>query len=93
MYKMKKIPNANYDFYDVPKLRNLKELVELRKDSAAVAYMYREEGKIVRKTFHEMYEDVKFLSGYFYAGYKHGTHIALMGENSYAWLICALAID
>ena len=43
MYKMKKIPNANYDYYDVPKLRNLKELVELRKDSAAVAYMYRED--------------------------------------------------
>ena len=56
MYKMKKIPNANYDFYDVPKLRNLKELIELRKDSAAVAYMYREEGRVVRKTFHEMYE-------------------------------------
>ena len=92
MYKMKKIPNANYDYYDVPKLRNLKELVELRKDSAAVAYMYREEGKVVRKTFHEMYEDVKQLAGYFYANYKHETHIAVMGENSYAWLICALAI-
>ncbi len=92
MYKMKKIPNANYDYYDVPKLRNLKELVELRKDSAAVAYMYREDGKVVRKTFHEMYEDVKQLAGYFYANYKHETHIAVMGENSYAWLICALAI-
>ena len=92
MYKMKKIPNANYDYYDVPKLRNLKELVELRKDSAAVAYMYREDGKVVRKTFHEMYEDVKHLAGYFYANYKHETHIAVMGENSYAWLICALAI-
>ena len=46
MYKMKKIPNANYDYYDVPKIRDLKELIELRKDSASVAFMYRKAASI-----------------------------------------------
>ncbi len=88
---MKKIPNANYDYYDVPKIRDLKELIELRKDSASVAYMYREDGKLLRKTYHEVYEDVKYLAGYYCKNYNN-KNIAVVGENSYAWLVTALAI-
>ena len=57
---MKRIPNANYDYYDVPKLGNLKELIELRKDSNKTAFMYRVDGKIVKKSFKDAYNDVRY---------------------------------
>lgn len=88
---MKKIPNANYDYYNVPKIRDLKELIELRKDSASVAFMYAEDGKTVKKTFKDAYNDVRYLARYF-ANYYNGKNIAVVGENSYAWVVTALAI-
>lgn len=91
MKSMKKIPNASYDYYDVPKIRDFEELICLRKDSTKTAFMYREEGKLVRKSFKDAYGDVRDLSKYF-AQYYKGKNIAVVGENSYAWVVCAMAI-
>ncbi len=88
---MKRIQNANYDYYDVPKLRNLRELIELRKDSDKTAFMYRMDGKIEKKSFKDFYHDVRDLARYFYEHYE-GKNIAVVGENSYAWIVCALGI-
>lgn len=88
---MKRIPNANYDYYDMPKLGDLKELIELRKDSNKTAFMYRVDGKIVKKSFKDAYNDVRYLARYFNEYYK-GKNIAIVGENSYAWLVCSLGI-
>ena len=56
--------NLNYDYYNVPRLANLWELVELRKDLDKTAFLWREDGRICRKKFSEVYADVKALSGY-----------------------------
>lgn len=88
---MKKQPNADYDYYVVPKIRNLKELTELRRNSKKTAIMWRENGKLVRRSFDDVFNDARDLSKYFGQYYK-GKNIAVVGENSYAWMLCALAI-
>ena len=82
---------TNYDYYDVPKLTSLAELIELRKETKKTAISWREDGKIFHKSFADVYKDIKLLSGYFYANYQN-KNIAVIGENSYEWFITALAI-
>ena len=70
---------------------DLKELIELRKDSNKTAFAYRVDGKIVKKSFKDTYNDVRYLARYFNEYYK-GKNIAIVGENSYAWLVCSLGV-
>ena len=86
-----KTPNAPYAYYDNPEIFDLKDLVELHKDSKKTAFMFRDNGRVVKKSYAEAYNDIKALSGYFYDKYKN-KHIAVIGENSYAWIVSALAI-
>lgn len=88
---MSREENANYDYYNVPKLTDLWDLVCLRKDSKKTAFSWRENGKLCHKSFADFYEEVNILSAYFYANYQ-GKNIALIGEDSYAWVLVALAI-
>ncbi len=90
-YIVSRKTNTSYDYYDVPKLANLWDLITYRKDSERTAFAWREDGKLRRKSFANVFTDVKALSGYFYANYQ-GKNIAVIGEDSYAWLIIALAI-
>ena len=82
---------SNYDYYSVPKINNLHELVQQRKDSPRTAFMWRENGEIQRRSFQDIYQDVTRLSGSFYEKYR-GVNIAVIGENSYAWIVYSLAI-
>ena len=90
-YIVSRKTNASYDYYDVPKLANLWDLITYRKDLEKTAFAWREDGKLRRKSFVNVFDDVKALSGYFYANYQ-GKNIAVIGEDSYTWLIIALAI-
>ena len=83
--------NAPYPYYDNPEISDIKDLVELYKDSKKTAFMFRDNGKVVKKTYAEVYVDVMALTGYFFNKYKN-KHIAIIGENSYAWIVVALAI-
>ncbi|MCR5573109.1 MAG: AMP-binding protein [Candidatus Saccharibacteria bacterium] len=88
---MKKIANEEYEYYDVPKLADLWELVCLRRTSKQTAFTWREDGKLCRKSFADFYEEVKLLSSYFYANYR-GKNIAVIGEDSYVWALMAISI-
>ena len=90
-YIVSRKTNTSYDYYDVPKLANLWDLITYRKDLEKTAFAWREDGKLRRKSFANVFDDVKALSGYFYANYQ-GKNIAVIGEDSYTWLIIALAI-
>ena len=90
-YIVSRKTNTSYDYYDVPKLANLWDLITYRKDLKKTAFAWREDGKLRRKSFANVFDDVKALSGYFYANYQ-GKNIAVIGEDSYTWLIIALAI-
>ena len=79
-YIVSRKTNTSYDYYDVPKLANLWDLITYRKDLEKTAFAWREDGKLRRKSFANVFDDVKALSGYFYANYQ-GKNIAVIGED------------
>ena len=88
-----KITNKPYLYYKHKEINNLKELLELnyKRNPNSIAFSYRENKAITKKTFSDVYNDVLNLSNYFNNKYNN-KHIALCGENSYNWIITFLAI-
>lgn len=88
-----KVLNKNYDYYNVPKISNLTELITLRYKSNPndIAFSYTKNNEVMKKTFRDVYNDVNNLKQYFHKLYKN-KHIALVGNNSYEWIITFLAI-
>lgn len=83
----------NYPYYRHKKLKNLSELLEYGKKeySGQVAFSFQENGKTIRKTYDEFYDDVQNLSNFFYKNYRQ-KNLAVCGENSYNWIVTFLAI-
>lgn len=88
-----KLLNKKYDYYNHKEINNLKELLDLKLESNSndIAFSYREGNAIVKKTFKDVYKDVKNLSNYFYKNYSN-KHIAIISENSYNYIILFLSI-
>lgn len=86
--------NKKYPYYEVPEPRDLKELVNYcaKEYGEATAFWYRVKNDEIRKSFIQVAADVKALGTYLLnAGYKN-KHIALIGENSYEWIISYFAV-
>ena len=85
--------NRNYDYYEHTKINNLDELLKLaiKKYSHHIAFSYLKNNVKIMKTYNEVYTDVSKLKSYFQEKY-HKKHIAIIGENSYNWIITFLAI-
>lgn len=85
-----------YGPYELPKICTLKELVELRNNDNpdGTAFFYTDDdGNVVKKTYSEFRDDVNAVGTYFYAhNFREGSHIALLGLNSYEWLVTFFAI-
>lgn len=86
--------NKQYAYYKHKKLNTFKELLELnyknKKDE--VAFLFRNNKKeTISKTYNDFYHDVIALTNYFSNIYK-GKHIALIGENSYNYLVLFFSI-
>ncbi|MEE1013494.1 MAG: AMP-binding protein [Clostridia bacterium] len=76
-------------------LENLKDLIsyggEAYKDK--VAFRYRKNGTVADVSFAEFAADVTALGEYLLAkGYTDGARIALVGENSYPWVVSYFAV-
>ena len=82
-----------YSYYEHQNINNFKEMLENKKNTSPhkIAFSYRENGEIINKTYEDVFLEVQDLSAYFYKNYNN-KHIALIGENSYNWLICFLSI-
>ena len=83
--------NSSYDYYEVPKIQNLQELIKLHKDSSRPAFTWQSGGQNQRRSYKVVYEDVSNLAKFFASKYS-GKHIAVIGENSYSWIAYSLAI-
>ncbi len=71
-------------------LENLKELISYGATAYGdkLAFRYREGSAITEVTFRQFAEDVYAFGEYLLdAGHKDGSRIALVGENSYAWIV------
>ncbi|MCD8161700.1 MAG: AMP-binding protein [Clostridiales bacterium] len=88
--------NKNYPLYHLlPELRSLRELLEQKRDRYPndIAFRWMEGRKTLReKTCLEFYQDVQRGAACLMRARIQGRHIALMGENSYLWLVAYFAI-
>lgn len=87
--------NKNYPLYKIaPKIKDISDMLEKKAKELPneVALRYRK-GKdtIENKTYEEVYKEVVKVSAYVKENYGKGKHIAIIGENSYEWLIAFFA--
>ena len=86
--------NREYPLYEVTQITSLSDMLvkkaEEMPDDTAISYRKGRDG-VVRKTYGEVYRDVKKVSSWVAQEYGRGQHIAIIGENSYEWLVGFLA--
>lgn len=89
---MKEI-NIKYDYYSHSLINNLADLLELafNKYGKNIAFSFLKGKNRIEKTYEDVYYEVASLSEYFRQTHKN-KHIALIGENSYNYIIAFLAI-
>lgn len=87
--------NRPYPLYDtLPQLENFRQMLEIKASTRPddIAFRYMISRKVVaEKTYKEVYQEVRWLATYMLKRGVRNRKIALMGENSYQWLICYLA--
>ena len=76
------------------KVRDIKEMLEdtVSKFGYRTAFMYKENGKIVEKTFAQFGRDVNNLGTALIDMDLKGEKIAVIGNNSYKWSVCYMAV-
>ncbi len=88
-----KTPNKTYPYYNTPEITDLKEFIKYcgTNYGERVAFRWLEKKVEKLKTYNEFSSDITALGEYFLnEGYK-GKHIAVIGENSYNWIITYFA--
>lgn len=86
--------NKKYPYYPAPDLKNLQELVAYCADNYGdkTAFHYLSKKEEIKRSYKDFFEDVAAFSRFLInKGYKR-THIALLGENSYEWLVSYFAV-
>lgn len=87
--------NKPYDLYELPLIRDLKDMIIQKKEQKPddIAFTYSKgRNQIVKKTYKEFYDEVNALGTWMHKQDLQGKHIAVVGENSYEWLMCFFAI-
>ncbi len=85
--------NKKYPLYDVPEFIDLKAFVEYCGINYAdrIAFRWLKKKKEFSKTYKEFKEDVEALGTYFISHGYNRTHIAVLGENCYEWIVTYFA--
>lgn len=87
--------NKPYPLYELPEICDLKEMVKRRAKNTPndVAFSYSAgKNRIVNKTCLEFSNEIDALGTFLYEKGFRDKHIAIIGENSYEWLVSFLAI-
>ena len=82
--------NHNYPHYPITEITNLKELIyfDNAQTNNNIAYMYAKGKKtIVEVTYSQFVQDVEAFGTYLFENGHKNTHIAVIGENSYEWIL------
>lgn len=87
--------NKPYPLYSLPLISDLKDMVQSRAkhtpEEVAFAYSVGK-NQIETKTCLAFRNDINALGTFLYENGLKGKHIAIIGENSYEWLVTFLAI-
>lgn len=87
--------NQSYAWYELPYIRDLKDMLEQkeRQMPEKIAFSYSKgSGQIVKKTYHDFYCEVNALGTWELQNGLHEKHIAIIGENSYEWLLVFFSV-
>ncbi len=83
-----------YPWYDAPMIENLRHLIEYAAENygEAPAFTFERNGEDITVDFIQLKNDIYALGTYFYSlGMKKGEKIAVIGENSYEWIVTYFA--
>ena len=86
--------NKKYPYYDT--LEDISDLKDLILTKAAdspdkIAFVYPCETGEMRKTYHDLKEDINAFGTWMYKNKIKDKHVAIIGKNSYEWLVAFLA--
>lgn len=87
--------NKPYPLYDLPPIRDLKGMIRKRaeEEPGAIAFSYSKgKDEVIKKTSAEFSSDIDALGTYFFSLGLQGKHIAILGKNSYEWIVAFCAI-
>ena len=86
--------NKPYPYCEVTQIRDLKDMLRIkaRNNPRDTAFLYPLETGEVRKTYRDLQADVNAFGTWMYHHKIRGKHVALVGENSYEWLVAFFAI-
>ncbi len=87
--------NKPYPLYSLPLISDLKDMVKQRVEEApdAVAFSYMTSKEVmIQKTNKEFSDDIDAFGTYLYSKGLRNAHIAIIGRNSYEWIVAFLAI-
>lgn len=86
--------NRPYALYELPQIDDLKDMILQKKKANPdkIAFSFSKSKNIISKTYADVYEDVCLLGTWLYSKNFHRKHIAIIGENSYEWLVAFFAI-
>ena len=86
--------NKNYPLYDVPKVNSIRELIEFqaRNNPESTVFSFRRGKDIVSISYLELRKQTEWLGTELLNRGYAGKKVALLGENSYDWLLCFFSI-
>ncbi|MBE6664662.1 MAG: long-chain fatty acid--CoA ligase [Ruminococcaceae bacterium] len=86
--------NKPYPHNIVPQFTTISELLELTKNKYGEKIIFRTKKKKGEESvsYNRLYDDVMNLATYFHKTYGERTRIAVIGENSYEWILTYFAV-
>ena len=85
--------NRPYAYYDVHEMTDLKDMInkKAKLQPDMTAFVYPCETGEMRKTYLDLKEDVDAFGAWMYSKKIQNKHVAIIGENSYEWLVAYFA--
>ena len=86
--------NKSYPYYEVPQMNDLRDMLDKKalEQPNDIAFVYPCESGEMRKTYTDLRNDVIAIGTWIYNKKIKNKNVALIGENSYEWLVTYFAL-
>ena len=87
------IKNRNYPLYELEEYESLNEMIcrKAQKCGSAAAFQYMRGKKLYNVSYQAFLDDILITGNYISNLIEYPSHIAILGENSYQWLVAFTA--
>lgn len=87
------IKNQDYPLYELEEYESLNEMIcrKAEKCGSAAAFQYMRGKKLYNVSYHEFLDDILLVGNYISYLIECPSHIAILGENSYQWIVAFMA--